>query len=47
MKDNIKMDLKEIDINTINLVDSSQDKNDWKLCECAIEPPDPISHGVS
>ena len=29
-EDNIRMDLKEIDINTRNLVDSDQDRNYWR-----------------
>ena len=29
-KDNIKMDLKEIGVNTRNLVDSSQDRDYWR-----------------
>ena len=35
------MDLKEIDINTRNCVDSAEDS------ECGIEPPGSINHGVS
>ena len=34
-EDNIRMDLKEIDINTRNWVDSAQDRDYWR----AIEPP--------
>ena len=45
-EDNIRMDFKEIGINTRNWVYSSQDR-DYCLCECGIEPPDSISHGVS
>jgi hypothetical protein len=37
-EDNIRMDFKEIDINTRNWVDSA--------CECGIEPPDSISNGL-
>ena len=48
-EDNIRMGLEEIGINTGNWVDSSQDY--WRLlespCECGIEPPVSISHGVS
>ena len=40
-EDNIRMDLKEIDINMRNWVDSAQDR------ECGIEPLGSISHGVS
>ena len=47
-EDNIRMDLEEIGINTGNWVDSAQDRNYWRaLCECGIEPPGFISHGVS
>ena len=42
-EDNIRMDLKEIVINTRNWVDSAQDR----YCECDIEPPGFIKHGVS
>jgi hypothetical protein len=41
-EDNIRMDLKEIDINTRNWVDSSQDSP----CECCIESPSSISHAA-
>ena len=40
---NIRMNLKEMDVNTRNWVDSAQDRD----CKCGIEPPDSISHGVS
>ena len=33
-EDYIRTDLKEIDMNTRNWVDSVQDRVDWKLCEC-------------
>ena len=47
-KDNVRMDLKEIGINTRNLVDSAQDRDYLRVpCECGIEPPGCISHGVS
>ena len=47
-EDNIRMDLEEIGINAGNWVESAQDRNYWRsLCECAIEPPASISHGVS
>ena len=46
--DNIRTDLKEIDINTRNLVDLAQDRNYWRaLCEFGIEPLGSISHGVT
>ena len=38
------MDLEEIGINVGNWADSAQDRN---YCECSIEPPGSISHGVS
>ena len=40
-EDNIRMDLEEIDINAGNLVELLANP-----CECGIEPPDSISHGV-
>ena len=46
-EDNIRMDLKEIGINTRNWVDSAQDRDYWSPCECGIEPPGSISHGVN
>ena len=42
-EDNIRMDIKEIGINTRDWVDSAKDIP----CECGIEPPGFISHGVS
>ena len=45
-EDNIRLDLKEIGINAGNWVDSTQDRAIHKG-ECGIEPPGPISHGVS
>ena len=42
-EDNIRMDLGEIGINAGNWVDSAQESP----CECRIEPPGSISHGVS
>ena len=41
------MDLKEIDVNTRNWVDLAQNRDYESACECSIEPPGPISHGVS
>jgi hypothetical protein len=47
-EDNIRMDLEEIGINTRHWVDSAQDKGLLESpCECGIEPPGSISHGVS
>ena len=47
-KDNIRMDLKEIGINTRNWVGSAQDRDYWDTpCECCTEPPGSISQGVS
>ena len=46
-EDNIRMDLEEIGVNAGNCVDSAQDRNYWSPCECDIEPPGSISHGVS
>ena len=40
---NIRMDLEDIGMDRRNLVDSAQDRN----CECGIEPPGSINHGVS
>ena len=35
-------------INAGNWVDSAQNRNYWESpCECGIEPPGSISHGVS
>ena len=45
-KDIIRMNLKEIGINTMNWVDSAQVRDYWILCEC-IESPGTIRHGVS
>ena len=42
-----RMDLEEIGINAGNLVDSAQDRDYWSPCECGIELPGFISHGVS
>ena len=42
-KDNIRIDLEEIDANVGNWVDSAQESP----CECDIEPPGSISHGIS
>ena len=41
------MDLEEIGISAGNWVDSAQDRNYWRACECSIEPPGSISYGVS
>jgi hypothetical protein len=47
-KDNIRMDLEEILINTRNWVDSAQNKYYWEsYCEFSTEPIGFISHGVS
>jgi hypothetical protein len=43
LENNIKMDLKEIGINTRNWVDSAQDKDYWR----ALVNAGTISHGVS
>ena len=43
-EDNIRMDLQEIGINAGNWFDSAQDKD---YCECDIETPGSISHGIS
>ena len=39
-EDNVRMNLKEIGVNTKNWIDST-------LCECGIEPPGSTTHGVS
>ena len=39
----IRMDLEEIGINAGNWVDSAEDRNYWRPCECGIEPPGSIS----
>ena len=44
-EDNIRMDLKEIVINSRNWVDSAQDRE--SPCGCSIETLGSISHGVS
>jgi hypothetical protein len=47
-EDNIRMDLKEIGINTINWVDLAQDRDILESpCKCGSEPTDSINHGVS
>ena len=46
-EDNIRMDLEEIGINTRNWIDSAEDRVTESPCECSIEPPGAISHGVS
>ena len=42
------MDLEKIGINAGSWVDSTQDRDYWRArpCECVIEPPGSISHGV-
>ena len=48
LEDNIRMDLEEICINAGNRVDSAQERNLLESpCECGIEPPGSLSHGVS
>ena len=39
-----RMDLKEIDTNTRNWVDSAQDREYWSPCECGIEPQGSIDY---
>ena len=47
-EDNIRMNLKEIEINTRNWFDSAHDRDLLERpCEYGIEPPGSISHGVS
>ena len=46
-EDNTRMDLEEMGINAGNWVDSAQDRDYRSPCECGIEPPGSISHGVS
>ena len=47
-EDNIRMDPKEIGINTMVWTDSNQDRdNIGNPCECCIEPPSSISRGIS
>ena len=46
-EDNMRMDLEEIRINAGNWVDSALDRDYWSPCNCGIEPPGSISHGVS
>ena len=42
------MDLEEIGINAGNWVDSAQERDLLESpCECGIEPPGSISHGVN
>ena len=40
------MNLKETGINTRNWVDSTQDRDYWRPCECGIEPPGSVSPGI-
>ena len=47
-EENIRMDLKEIDISTSNWVNSAQDRGLLESrSDCGIEPPGSISHEVS
>ena len=46
-QDSIRMDLEEMGINAGNWVDSAKDRGYYSHCECDIEPPGSISHGVS
>ena len=46
-EDNIRTELKEIGINTRSWVDSAQDRDCKRPCECSIEPPCSIIHGMS
>ena len=39
------MDLEERGINAGNWVDSAQDRDYWRFCECGIEPPGSVSQG--
>ena len=43
-EDNIRMDFKEIDVNTRNWIDSAQDRDYWSHCGCGIKLPGSISH---
>ena len=45
-EENIRMNLEEIGINTRNWVDSAQNRDYWNPCECGIEPPCSICHGL-
>ena len=45
-EDNIRMDLKGIGVNVRSSIDSAQDRDYWSPCECGIDPPGPISHGI-
>ena len=46
-EDNIRMYFKEMGMNTRNWVDSAQERGLESPCECGVEPPGSISHGVS
>ena len=35
-EDNIRMDLKEIAVNTKNWIDSARDRNYWRVCVIAV-----------
>ena len=47
LEEKIRMNLKEMGVNTRNWIDSAQDWDCWESpCECDIEPPGSIIHGV-
>ena len=46
-EDNIRIDLKEIGINTRNWLICLRIRIYWSPCECGIEPLGSICHGVS
>ena len=46
MEDNIRIDIKELDANTREWVDSAQDALLESLCVCGIEPSGLIHYGV-
>jgi hypothetical protein len=46
-EDNIRIDFKEIGINTRKWVDWAQDRDFWSLCKCGIGPQGSMRHGVS
>ena len=44
----IRIDAKEIGVNTRNCVDQSQDRDNLESpCECGIESPGFVNHGIS
>ena len=45
-EDNIRMEFKEIGLNTRTCVVSVQDRDYWRALQRGIEPPDSISHGI-